>query len=96
MMNNENFNLKSVVDFLEENGFHVIEARENFSNNRNPKHSIVVEICVPRRKKTFLLRGAVDFITTSGLSVIHAVEYYRGKKFPVSIGLEISTVYPAC
>jgi hypothetical protein len=90
----KDFNIKSVVELFDGNGYRVVDVIENFPDRRNPVHSIRAAVCARGIKKLPLLREVVDFITARGLFVFRAVEYYGKKKFPLTVMLEISTVYP--
>jgi DUF1009 family protein len=90
------FDLKSVVGFLEGNGFRVKEARERFWSGFRSLPEIEVKIA--RKDETpVCLREVMGFMEAGGFNVLRIKEIYRwdGEKQPYSVELTIRELFPA-
>jgi DUF1009 family protein len=69
-------NIKSLVEFLEKNGYHVMEARENPVSPWYPGLPIDVKIS-RENKEPLCLYDVVRFMDASGFTVMAANELYQ-------------------
>jgi hypothetical protein len=84
------FNLKSVVDFLELSGFRVREAREEYAGRISLCHAIGVEISPKDPAAEFTLQSVLRFFDGNGFAVMSAREIEKNEPIdPLSVSASV-------
>jgi hypothetical protein len=84
------YNLKSIVDFLEANGYHVRKAYEKYSDTRYfHEHYTELDISKRTQETPLAVKGVLDFMTANGFTVAFAEEVYKDGPNPAYVSLII-------